>query len=59
MRIGPTISLALSALICSVAPSAAAFWDCAVPEMDGSSGVSAIALLASIGMVVYHKRSST
>lgn len=59
MRVGSTISLALSALACSIVPSAAAFWDCTVPEMDGSSGVSAIALLVSIGVVVYHKRSST
>ena len=58
MRVGSTVSLALSALTCSVMPSAAAFWDCTVPEIDGPSGVSAIALLASIGMIVYQKRCS-
>jgi hypothetical protein len=58
MRVGSTISLALSALACSVVPSAAAFWDCTVPEMDGPSGISAIALLVSVGMIAYQKRCS-
>ena len=58
VRISSTVSLALFTILWSVTPSAAAFWDCVVPEMDGSAGISAIALLLSVGMIVFYRRSS-
>ena len=56
MRARFKVALALSIIVSSITPSLAGFWDCIVaPEIDGSAGVSAIAALVSIGMVVYQR----
>ena len=48
--------LALSIMFSSTTRSVAGFWDCIVaPEIDGPAGISAIAVLVSVGMVVYQR----
>jgi hypothetical protein len=55
MRIGFKLALAFSLLLSLITPSAAAFWDCVAPEIDGAAGLSAIAALVSVGMIAYRR----
>jgi hypothetical protein len=57
MRIWTKLALAASMSVIAAGPTFAAFWDCVVPEIDGSAGISALAALASLGMIVYHRRT--
>jgi uncharacterized protein (TIGR03382 family) len=36
-------------------PSLAAFWFCSAPEIDGPAGISALAALASVAMIVHRR----
>lgn len=50
--------LAATMLLWSV-PSASAFdWICDVPEIDGPAGLSALAVIASLGMVAFDRFKS-
>jgi len=52
------LTLALTLVIGSVAP-AMAFWNCTtVPEIDGPAGISALAALASFGIIAYQRARS-
>ncbi len=58
MQLVQKFGLAATILLWSV-PSARAFdWICHVPEIDGPAGLSALAVIASVGMVVFDRFKS-
>lgn len=54
MRITTKLALAAMASIAMTGPTFA-FWNCPVPEIDGPAGISALAFLASAGMLAYNR----
>ncbi len=54
---GLTRKLALSATILfwSIPSASALIWDCDVPEIDGPAGISAVAVVLSLGMIAYDR----
>jgi hypothetical protein len=55
MRIGLKAALAISMVATATGPAVARFWDCAVPEIDGAAGISAVAAVVSLAMIAYHR----
>jgi len=56
MRVFTKLALASCMTVVAVSPTFAGFWQC-VPEIDGSAGISALALLAAVGLVAYQRRA--
>lgn len=54
MRVLEKIAVATAFVFATAAP-AAARWVC-VPEIDGSAGVSALAMLAAASLIAYQRR---
>ena len=57
MRIWTKLGLAVTTILVAATPASAGFWDCVVPEIDGSAGVSAIAALASLAIIAYQRKT--
>jgi hypothetical protein len=55
MRIVPRLLLASSFLLWSIPSAYALKWNCAVPEIDGPAGLSAMAVLISVGLMAYER----
>lgn len=55
MRFGTKLALAASVLLSSVPPAFALQWNCGVPEIDGPAGISALAVLLSVGLMAYER----
>ena len=55
MRHASKLVLAASAMLWSIPSAFALQWDCGVPEIDGPAGISAAAVLLSIGVMAYER----
>lgn len=55
MRLANKIVLAASAVLWSIPTASALTWDCGVPEIDGPAGISAVAVLISMGVMAYER----
>jgi hypothetical protein len=55
MRAIGFLALLASAMVWSIPTASALQWNCAVPEIDGPAGLSAIALLVSVGVMAYER----
>ena len=53
MRFTSKVVLAASAVLWSIPTASALQWNCGVPEIDGPAGISAVAVLLSIGVMAY------
>ena len=58
MRLAKTLALSATVVLWSVPAALALRWSCAVPEIDGPAGLSAMAILASVGMLAYERYKS-
>jgi hypothetical protein len=56
MHSGIKLALAATMTVMASGPTFASFWQC-VPEIDGSAGVSALALLGCFAMIAYNRLS--
>lgn len=54
MRFATKLLLAASALLWSIPTASALQWNC-VPEIDGPAGLSAMAVLLSVGIMAYER----
>lgn len=52
------LGLAATILLWSIPSASALDWICHVPEIDGPAGLSALAVIASLGMVAYDRCKS-
>lgn len=43
------------ALLLSITPSSAAFWNCAAPEIDARSGTAAVSVIIAVALAVHHR----
>jgi hypothetical protein len=55
MRFASKTALAACAMLWSIPTASALQWNCGVPEIDGPAGISAIAVLLSIGVMAYER----
>ena len=55
MRYVNKLVLAASAILWSIPTASALAWNCGVPEIDGPAGLSAVAVLASVGVMAYER----
>ncbi|MEZ5854272.1 MAG: hypothetical protein R3D67_05790 [Hyphomicrobiaceae bacterium] len=55
MRLAGKLALIASMILWSVPSASALIWDCDVPEIDGPAGLSAIAVVVSLGMIAYDR----
>lgn len=55
MRFATKLALAASLLLSSVPSAFALQWNCGVPEIDGPAGISALAVLLSVGVMAYER----
>ena len=49
------ILLAATTLVYSLTPSLAQFWTCDAPEIDAKAGVSAIAAVVAVALVMHSR----
>lgn len=57
MNIIERITVTALLVVASIAPAAAGRRDICVPEIDGSAGVSALAMLAAASLIAYRRRT--
>ena len=57
MRIGIRLALAATMTVMASGPTFASFWQCGVPEIDASAGVSALAALGCLAVIAYNRFS--
>jgi hypothetical protein len=55
MRFANKLLLAASAVLWSIPSAHALRWNCNVPEIDGPAGLSAVAVLLSVGVMAYER----
>jgi hypothetical protein len=55
MRLATRFALVASAMLWWVPSASALQWNCGVPEIDGPAGISALAVLVSVGMMAYER----
>ncbi|MEZ5815838.1 MAG: hypothetical protein R3D44_01995 [Hyphomicrobiaceae bacterium] len=55
MRFASKLILTLSAMLWWVPTASALRWNCGVPEIDGPAGLSALAVLVSVGVMAYER----
>jgi hypothetical protein len=55
MRFAAKLALGTSVFLSSVPSAFALQWNCGVPEIDGPAGISAVAVLMSIGVMAYER----
>ena len=56
MHTGIKLALAATMTMMASGPTFASFWQC-VPEIDGSAGVSALAVLGCLAVIAYNRLS--
>ncbi len=55
MRVVSRLALAATMVMWYVPSASALKWICEVPEIDGPAGLSAVAVLVSVGMIAYDR----
>lgn len=57
MHTGIKLALAATMTVMASGPTFASFWQCGVPEIDASAGVSALAVLGGFAVIAYNRLS--
>jgi len=55
MRFASKFAVAAAAMLWWVPTASALQWNCGVPEIDGPAGLSALAVLLSVGVMAYER----
>ena len=56
MHTGTKLALAAMMTVMASGPTFAGFWNC-VPEIDGSAGISVLALIGSLAVIAHNRLS--